>query len=315
MAILVTGGAGFKGSLLCHSLLQLGAKVVCVDCLKWGAGPVMGLISHPNFEFIKGDVRDNALMDSVLKRVEVVINLAAIVGYPACDAAPEEAKQVNSEFVKNLTKKLSKSQLLIHASTGSVYGRLEEICTEESPTNPLSLYGVTKLHAETVVRDVGGVNLRFVTAFGVSPCMRFDVLPSHLMWKALTERYIVIYESQAKRAFVDVTDMVRAYIFAFKNYAEMSGKVYNVGDELLNVSKGHITETVASVIYQRERWKVKIFDETSIKDKDARDYEVSFKKINSLGFECKVSLVKGLHQTYVAAKAVMEDHSNPWRIT
>jgi nucleoside-diphosphate-sugar epimerase len=313
MRILVTGGAGFKGAVLCKDLLCHGHEVTVIDNLRWGAGPLMHLIHNDDFRFVKGDIRNVDLVLPMLKNFDAIINLAAIVGHPECDRFPQDAREVNLKAVQGITRCLSSSQMFIQASTGSVYGKLEETCTELSPTVPLSLYGSTKLAAEDAVRDCGGVSLRFATAFGVSPCMRFDVVPSFFMWKALNDGYMVVYESGARRTLVDVQDMSAAYLFTLKNWEVMHGQVFNVGDETLNVTKRQVVLEVQSLIKELEGRDIEIFDESTMKDKDARDYEVSYEKIREIGFECRITLRQGLINTYKAAKVVMGSLPNPWR--
>lgn len=313
MNILITGGAGFKGCVTAQLLLDAGHKVTVIDNLRWGAWPIMGLMPYSDFTFINEDVRALNLKKE-LSEYDVVINLAAVVGHPACDASPVEAKETNEYFVQKLCRELSKQQYLVHASTGSVYGKLEETCTEDSLCNPLSLYGETKLNAEKFVEDIGGVSLRFATAFGVSPCMRFDVVPGFFSWKALVDGFIVVYQSQARRTLIDVKDMARSYDFSIENYGDMQGHVYNVGDEKLNVTKRYILDEVAKKVGEIKGKEIKLFDETTMQDKDARDYEVSYEKIAKLGFRCEVSLDQGLDETIKAAQAVIGTNANPWRI-
>lgn len=315
LKILITGGAGFKGAVLSKILTDEHHAVTVVDHLKWGAWPLMSLIPKSNFKFVRGDVRDRELMRKLLEPADVVINLAAIVGYPACEAAADEAFQTNLHFVEWLTEMMRSCQYLFQASTGSVYGKLEETCTEDSPCNPLSIYGETKLKAEKCVEQFGGVNFRFATAFGVSPCMRFDVVPAFFMYRALTERYAVVYEGQARRTFIDVWDMGSSYSWGIENYGDLQGQVFNVGDDTLNVTKMHVVEMIRDIIQTEEGWELPILNESLTQDKDARDYEVDYSKIQNLGFKCEVDLMGGLSQTYRAAKAMIGSSPNPWRIS
>ncbi len=315
MRILIPGGAGYKGVVLSKVLTDEGHAVTVIDHLKWGAWPLMSLIPKPNFKFVKGDVRDANLMRELLSKNDTVVNLAAVVGHPACDSAPLETRETNLEFVRWLSANLSKDQRLIQASTGSVYGSLDQVCTEESPCNPLSLYGSTKLQAEEPVLDFNGVVFRFATAYGVSPCARFDLLPAFLMYRALLDRSLVVYEGHAKRTFIDVWDMALAYLFAINNYERLQGTVFNVGDNTLNVTKIHVVNKVCEIIKREEGWDVAIFDKSDMKDKDARDYEVDYFKIQARGYRCGVRLDTSLEQTYQAAKAVIGSNPNPWRFS
>lgn len=314
MRVLVTGGAGYVGTWVCQLFIKQGYNVTCVDNLRWGANALMHLVECPLFKFVHGDIRDRKLMESLISERNVIVNLAGVVGHPECDKAPIEAQQSNVDAVKAMCQLMQPGQQFIQASTGSVYGRLSEICTEESPTNPLSLYGKTKLEAEKYVLDVGGVCLRFATGFGVSPCMRFDVVPSFFMWKSLMDRCMVVYEGHARRTLISAFDMAQAYLHVSKNYDKVRGLVYNVGTESLNVTKLEIAKVVQKVVKNQEGWEVPIFDESTMKDKDARDYEVSYKRIQATGYRTVVGLEEGLIQTYKAAKIVIAGNANPWRI-
>jgi len=316
MRVLLTGGGGFKGVVLTQQLIDNNecTNVTIIDHLKWGAWPLMGLITHPKVKFIKDDVRNWKMLQKEVIRHDVIINLAAVVGHPACDRDPHEAEVTNVQVPRIIASYLSAGQIFLHASTGSVYGQLDEICTEESPCNPLSLYGSTKLEAEKYVQDAGGVNFRFATAFGVSPCMRFDVVPAYFAWKALSDRYMVVYQSHARRTLIDVKDMAKAYLFGMENYSKLSGEIFNVGDERLNVTKRHVVDLVKELVEAEHNYEVPIFDESTQTDKDARDYEVDYSKINDLGYVCDVSFRQGLEETIKAAEAVIGSVENSWRV-
>jgi nucleoside-diphosphate-sugar epimerase len=305
MKILITGGCGFKGAVL-SQLLRFNHDVTALDSHLWGVRHVPSLIER-DIKVVTGDIRDQSVMAPLLKEADAVINLAAVVGYPACEIEPRLAEEVNVKAVCSMLEMMSKDQMFIQASTGSVYGKLENMCAEDSPLNPLTVYGRTKLEAEKPVIDFGGVCPRFATAFGVSPCMRFDLLPNFFCYRAVHDRYIVMYEANARRTLIDVHDMARSYEFILKNYKEMSGDIYNIGDESLNLSKKSIAEKVCSIT------KAQLFIESIGSDRDGRDYEVNYTKIKSLGFTCTHSLESQLPQIIECAKIV--ERSGEWRTT
>ena len=304
MKVLITGGAGFKGVVLAEKLQSIGHQVAVVDTFRWGVQPIVHLANR--VEFVRGDVRHGELMRKLVADKDLVINLAGIVGYPLCERYPKEAHEVNVDSVYTILSGMSKKQMFIHASTGSVYGKLEETCTETSSTNPLTVYGRTNLESEAPVLDFGGVVLRFATAFGVSPCMRFDLLPNFFIWRALNDGFIVLYEADARRTLIDVKDMARAYLFSADRYQQMKGEIWNVGDESLNVTKREVAKKACDLV------GAKLFVESVGQDKDARDYEVSYQKIRGIGFQCKHGLEEGLQQILVVARLVEPD--NAWRI-
>lgn len=299
MKILVTGGAGYVGTTLVPQLLKKNYKVTIFDNLMFGGDYILPFFRYSNFNFVEGDIRDeNAVLD-VCKDADVIIHLAAIVGYPACRKEPELAKSVNVDGTRNIIKATSKNQLIIYASTGSNYGAVEEICTEETPLNPLSLYGQTKTLAEKMLMDNRTtIGYRFATAFGVSPRMRLDLLINDFTYKAITQGYIVIYESHFMRTFIHVHDMARAFLFAIENQDKMKNQIYNVGSEKMNRSKKDICEMIKSHV----NFYVHYADIGE--DQDKRNYVVSYKKINSLGFDTTISIDDGIKELIKALKVI-----------
>jgi len=291
MKILVTGGAGFVGSVLVPMLLSKGYKVKVIDNLMYGINGLFGCFNHKNFEFVKGDIKDVVLMQKVTKDIDVVIHLAALVGYPICKKYEDDAFMVNVRGVAVLDGVLSKNKLVIYPSTDSCYGSLGELCTEETPLKPLTLYGETKATAETLLRRRRNtIILRFATGFGVSPRMRLDLLINDFVYKAVKERNLIVYERHYRRAFVHVVDMARSLIFALKNADKMRGKVYNVGSEKLNLTKKQVVELI------QKKVKYYLHYADFGKDADQRNYKVSCKKMRELGFETQVDLEKGVDQ-------------------
>jgi len=299
MKILVTGGAGYVGTTLVPQLLDKGYEVTVFDNLMFGGDYILPFFRYKNFRFIEGDVRDEDALWNAAKSADVIIHLAAIVGFPACRKEPDLAKTVNVDGTRNLIKVTSKNQLIIYASTGSNYGALEEVCTEESPLNPLSLYGQTKTLAEKMLMDERTtIGYRFATAFGVSPRMRLDLLINDFTYKAITQGYLVVYEAHFMRTFIHVHDMGRAFILGIENQDKMKNNIYNVGSEKMNYSKKDICELI------KEKTGLYVHYADIGEDADKRNYVVSYKKINSLGYDTTVSVEDGIDELAKALRAI-----------
>ena len=278
MKIVVTGGAGYVGTSLIPQLLAQGHHVRVLDSLLFGGDQLLPFFRNANFEFQKGDVRSVADVKSAVKGCDVVIHLAAIVGYPACRKEPKVAEEVNVQGTKNVAAAVSKDQLVLFGSTGSNYGAVEDICTEETPLNPLSLYGQTKTIAEThLMANCSTIAFRFATAFGLSPRLRLDLLINDFTHRAVTQQYLVVYEKHFMRTFIHVHDMGRVFVFAIDNAAKMRGQIYNVGFDKLNFSKEEVCKLIESQV------KCYVHYAEVGQDADKRNYTVSYKKINSLG--------------------------------
>ena len=230
MKILVTGGSGYVGSCLVPVLLKRGYHVKVLDNLLYDQIQLLPYFIDKKFEFNMGDIRDERKTKDVIKDVDVIVHLASIVGAPACKKNSELANDINVNGTKTLMKHRSKRQIVIYASTGSVYGKIEEVCNEEVIPKPLSVYGQTKLKAEEIVFESGpSVALRFATAFGLAPRLRLDLLPNDFVLNALKNKYLVIYDKNFRRTFIHVTDIVRSYIFAIDHFIEMKNEAYNIG--------------------------------------------------------------------------------------
>lgn len=292
MNVLVTGGAGYVGSTLVPILLERGFRVVVLDNLMYGNGAsLLGCFRHKGLEFQEGDVRNAADVRRALRGVEAVIHLAAIVGYPACRKDEQHAYQVNVRGTANLVEQLSPSQRLILASTGSNYGAVLDLCTEETPLNPLSVYGKTKTEAEQIVlRHPESIVYRFATAFGISPRLRLDLMINDFVYQALYTKNLIVYEKDFRRTFLHVRDMAESLLFAIAHGEQMRGQVYNIGAEALNLTK----EDVAKKLRERLEFYLHFADVG--KDEDQRNYEVSYKKIRSLGFTPGISLEEGIDE-------------------
>lgn len=290
--VLITGGAGYLGSTLAEHLLSLGYQVVVFDNLMYKQLSLLHLFKNSNFKFVLGDVRDTEKLKDLVKNVDVVIPLAAIVGMPACRANPELTVQVNYEQIKNIVDVLRLDQKLIIPNTNSQYGSSPDIITEESPFKPLSLYAQTKCDAENyVLKNGNGVVLRLATVFGVSPRMRQDLLVNDFTYKAVTDGYLVLFEAHFKRNYIHVQDIARTFAFMIENYEQCRGQVYNVGLSSANLSKLELAETikkyVPNLVIKQDEFK---------EDFDKRNYIVSNDKIERLGWRPHFDLDYGIQQ-------------------
>jgi nucleoside-diphosphate-sugar epimerase len=287
--VFITGGAGYLGTTITPLLLNSGYHVTVYDNLLAEGDGLIHNFSNPNFNFIKGDILDKELLHQSMRGHDVVIHLAAIVGYTACRRDEAHSYRVNHEGTKHVVEGLNGSQFLLYGSTGSNYGTVDGVCTEETPLNPLSIYGRSKtLGEEEVLKYDNSVAFRFATAFGVSPRLRLDLLVNDLSYSAYVQKYIAVYESHFMRTFIHVEDIARVFKFAIENCDEMSGEVYNVGSNDMNYSKGD----VCKVIQQKTGCYVHYADFDN--DADKRDYVVSYDKINRLGFDTTITVEEGI---------------------
>lgn len=294
MKILVTGGAGYLGSVLCEHLLDAGYQVTVVDNLLYRQQTLFHLCNNPNFEFVYGDVRDGKLMARLLNNADIIIPLAAMVGAPTCDLDPLLATSVNLDAIKMLNKLRSKNQLIIYPTTNSGYGTKsgEVLCTEETPLEPISLYGKTKSDAETeILGSKNVITLRLATVFGMSPRMRIDLLVNHFVYAAVKDGYIVIFEKDFKRNFVHIRDVAECFLFCIKNTKKMVGNPYNVGLDSANLSKEELALKIKKYI---SNFYIH-FAEVGT-DPDKRNYIVSNQRLKEVGFVAKHSLEEGIEE-------------------
>jgi len=286
--ILVTGGAGYIGSVLVPELLK-NHYVRVLDNLMYEYYGIIPHLSNSNFEFIKGDIRNTSILKKSLKNIDFIVHLAAIVGYQACKAQPQLANKVNCEGTKILIKN-SKAPI-IFTSSGSNYGCVNGLCCEDTPLNPLTEYGITKTKAENIVKSYSDyVIYRFSTGFGLSPRIRLDLMVNDFLIRAMQDKELIIFEKDYWRTLIHVKDMVRSIIFAINNFDRMNGEVYNVGSEKLCMTK----EEVALRIKKYVNYYLKFARFGT--DPDKRNYKVSFKKINKMGFKTKFDLDYGIKE-------------------
>jgi len=294
--VLVTGGLGYIGSVLCEQLLAAGHRVTALDNLSFGTGQqgVFHLCANPDFDFVQGDVRDESVMRSAVRSADTIVHLAAIVGAPACDRDPLLATSVNLESVRLLDRLRSPSQLVIYPNTNSGYGATsgKAFCTEDSPLEPISLYGRTKVEAERVLLAGGRtVAFRLATVFGMSPRMRLDLLVNHFVHAAVTDGTLVLFEKEFKRNFVHVRDVADAMLHAMNHADAMSGRVYNLGLDSANLSKEELALTVKKHVP-----KLYIHFAPIGQDPDKRNYVVSSARLREAGFTAKRSLDDGIRE-------------------
>jgi nucleoside-diphosphate-sugar epimerase len=290
--ILITGGAGYLGSVLTEVLLNKGYRVTVLDNLIYKQISVAPFAYHPNFDFILGDVTNESLLKSLVESHDVIIPLAAIVGMPACKAQPELTVKVNYEQVKNITKWVTKNQMVLIPNTNSQYGSSTEVITEESPFKPLSLYAETKCDAEKVVLDSGnGIALRLATVFGMSYRMRMDLLVNDFVYKALENGYLVLFESHFVRNYIHVRDIANTFLFMIENYEKCNNNAFNVGLTSANCSKLVLAETIKKYIPD-----LVIVQNDFKQDFDQRNYIVSNAKLENQGWLPTFTLENGIQE-------------------
>jgi len=305
MRIVVTGGAGFIGSALVPRLLAGGHHVHVVDNLMFGAGSLLPMFINPLFSFQEGDVTNAQTMKKALQGADVVVHLAGLVGYPLCKKLPEQAVTVNVTGTQVVLDHMPSDAFLVYASTGSNYGEVEGICTEQTPLNPLSLYGETKTQAEELCLDwQKGVSLRFATAFGIAPRLRLDLMINDFSWQAIHRRYLVVYEKHFRRTFIHVRDIARAIVHCIDHRMELKHQVYNVGHHSLNYTK----EDIVNLLKKRVDFLV-YFAEFGT-DQDQRDYEVDYTRIRQTGFKTEIDIEAGLDEL-IGALPLVKFH-NPF---
>ena len=292
MRVLITGGAGYIGSILTLCLLEAGHSVTVVDMFPGSGATLSSCCQHTGFSPIRGDARDTRLLDELISTHDLIIPLAALVGAPLCARDQLGAKSINRDAVKAIVKRLSPSQQLIYPTTNSGYGVGEKdaFCTEDSPLRPVSLYGVTKVEAEAAVLDSGnGVTLRLATVFGVAPRMRVDLLVNDFTWRAVNDRALVVFEGHFRRNYIHIRDVANTFMHVIGNYETMKGRPFNVGLSSANLSKIQLCERIKAQL------PFFVYLEAPIgEDPDKRDYVVSNDRLEATGWSPEWSLDAGI---------------------
>lgn len=290
--ILITGGAGYLGSVLTEVLLNKGYQVTALDNLLYKQTSVAPFTYNKNFKFVLGDVRDESTLKPLVKTHDVIIPLAAIVGMPACKANPQAAIDINFQQVKNITKWVSKDQMVMIPNTNSQYGSSTEIITEESLFKPLSLYAETKCDAEKAVLDSGnGIAMRLATVFGMSYRMRMDLLVNDFVYKALTDGSLVLFESHFVRNYIHVRDIANTFLFMIENYDKCNNNAFNVG-----LTEANCTKLELATHIKKHLPELVIIENDFKQDFDQRNYIVSNAKLESQGWEPIFTLQQGIQE-------------------
>jgi nucleoside-diphosphate-sugar epimerase len=292
MRILVTGGAGYIGAILVPRLLQGGHAVTVVDNFLYDQSTLLDCCDNENLRIIRGDVRDKTLISKCLGNMDAVFPLAAIVGAPACDRDPVAAKTINYDAVRMLLDLRDRDQMIIFPTTNSGYGvgSKDIYCTEETPLNPISLYGRLKVEIEKEILKAGNcITLRLATVFGVSPRMRLDLLVNDFTYRAVTDRTLVVFQSHFKRNFIHVRDVAKAFVHCLQNFDKMKDEPYNVGLSDANLSKWELCQEIKKQVPDFYFTEARTGE-----DPDKRDYLVSNEKIEATGFEPDYSLQQGI---------------------
>lgn len=290
--ILVTGGAGYLGSIMVPALLNAGHKVTVLDNFMFKQASLNQVVADPNFDVVKGDCRDEALMKSLVAKADVVIPLAALVGAPLCKQDPVGATTTNLDAQLMLIKSLSKDQRVLMPITNSGYGVGEagKFCTEETPMRPLSLYGIHKVEVEKAVLAHGNaISFRLATVFGMAPRMRLDLLVNDFVYRAVNDRFVVLFESHFKRNYIHVRDVTGAFMHGLNNFDTMKGEPYNVGLTEANLSKFELCERIKQQVPDFVALEAPVGE-----DPDKRDYIVSNEKLESTGWKPTVGLDAGI---------------------
>jgi len=292
--ILVTGGAGYIGSKLVTKLLELNYNVTVIDVLKFSSKSLNHLFNYKNFNFIKGDVRNKKLIKKLIKKNEYIIPLAALVGAPLCEKNKREAISVNLKSIEFMMQNVTKKNKVIYLTTNSGYGVGEKnkFCDEESPLNPISLYGRTKVESEKIVMKYNNsIGFRLATVFGYSYRMRTDLLVNNFVFRSLHDKKLVLFEPHFRRNYIHVKDVVDAIIFSINNFGKLKSNINN-----LDLSSANLTKHMLAKKIQKQLKYLKITEVKNRKDPDQRDYYVSNKKIESKGFKATVKIEDGIKE-------------------
>ena len=290
--VLVTGAAGYIGSVLVPMLLARDFRVLAVDSFIYGQSSLLDCCHDERLSIVRGDVRDEALMRKLAAKADIIIPLACLVGAPVCERKPDEARAVNLDAIKKLVDMSGPGQPIVMPTTNSGYGVGENgvFCTESSPMRPVSLYGRLKVELEDYVLATGrGISLRLATAFGISPRMRLDLLVNDFTYRAVTDRFVVLFEAHFKRNYIHVRDIARAFIHGIAHFESMKNQPYNVGLSDANLSKLELCNEIRKQVPD-----FTILEAPFGRDPDQRNYIVSNERIEKTGFLPGTSLSSGI---------------------
>ena len=290
--ILVTGGAGYLGSIMVPDLLAAGHKITVLDNFMFKQTSLNHCCYHKNFTVVKGDIRQKDIVSKLMKKADVIIPLAALVGAPLCSLDPIGATTINHDAIELMLRLLSKDQIVLMPTTNSAYGTgdKDNYCNEESPLRPISQYAIEKVEIEKeLMQNSNAISFRLATVFGMSPRMRIDLLVNDFTYRAVNDRFVVLFESHFKRNYIHIRDVSRVFQHALNNHNSMKGEIYNVGLSDANVSKKELCEYI-----QKQVPGFIFIDEQIGKDPDQRNYIVSNEKIEETGFKTEFSLDWGI---------------------
>lgn len=308
--VLVTGGAGYIGSVLVPELLRAGHEVTVIDNFLYSQTSLLDVCHLKNFSIVRGDVRNETLIAQHLKGKDFIIPLACLVGAPICDQDPIAARTTNLEAVELILKLRKPGQKIIFPNTNSGYGAGQGetvFCTEETPLNPISLYGRLKVEAERKLLAAGdAITLRLATVCGISPRMRLDLLVNDFVCRAVYDRFIVLFEAHFKRNYIHVRDVARAFIHCMDHFESMKNTTYNVGLSDANLSKKELCEEIKKQIPDF------VFIESEVgKDPDKRNYVVSNEKIERTGFKTSFSIQDAIRELIKGYRIIKRNiHTN-----
>tara|TARA_Y100000590_G_scaffold283539_1_gene318994 strand:+ start:26801 stop:27736 length:936 start_codon:yes stop_codon:yes gene_type:complete len=292
--ILITGGAGYIGSMLSTELVKLNYNVTVIDLLKYNKNSLSHLYFHNNFNFINGDARDRKIMEKLIKQNEFIIPLAGLVGAPLCEKFKKDAITTNFGAIKLIKEIIKKKHKVIYMTTNSGYGigKKNKFCDENSPLKPISLYGKTKCDAEDLIKNFeNSICFRLATVFGCSFRMRSDLLVNNFVFRSIKDNKLEIFEPHFRRNFIHIRDVVAGIIYSIKNFNHLKSNIYNLG-----LSSANITKLMLAKKIKKQNKNVKINIIKSKKDPDKRDYFVSNRKIEKKGFKANISLEKGIKE-------------------
>ncbi len=292
--ILVTGGAGYLGSIMVPRLLDAGHTVTVLDSFVYQQASLNHVCNNPNFFVVKGDIRVESVVAPLLKKADIIIPLAALVGAPLCNFDPVGAKTINHDAISMMIKLISRDQGVLMPTTNSAYGTGDEnnFCTEESPLRPISLYAIEKVAVEQeLMQHENAVSFRLATVFGMSPRMRIDLLVNDFTYRAVKDRFVILFEGHFKRNYLHVRDVARVFEHAINNFDRVKGQIYNVGLSDANVSKNELCERI-----QKQIPDFTFIEAPVGKDPDQRNYIVSNKKIEGTGYKTSMSLDAGISE-------------------